>query len=252
MSPRPTAQLVIIGDEILSGKVQDANSPWLLRELRRRGVECTGLVVVPDKVDLIAAAVRAASQAADHVFTSGGVGPTHDDVTMAGVARALGVELHEDATLLAFLEARWTRAPGEARRRMAQVPEGAQVESLGHFPQVRVGNVWIFPGVPKLFRNRWLAIADRFGGARPHCAAIATQQSEGDIAVHLEAVLAGFEGVDVGSYPRWDDPDLRVLITLEGADADVVRAATDALTGLLDPERLVQIHRTWRPEDEGP
>ena len=249
--PRPTARVVVIGDEILSGKVQDANSPWLLRELRRRGVACPGLVVVPDLVQDVADAVRLASRTADHVFTSGGVGPTHDDVTMAGVAAAFDRPLVAHPLLLAFLRARSPAAPGSARERMALVPEGAVVEELGQFPQVSVENVWIFPGVPRLFRNRWQAVADRFAGERRRCAAVLTQQGEGELAEHLEATVAAHPGVDVGSYPHWDDPDVRVLITLE-ADAEALcQAAVDALVQRLDPARLVGVERDYRPEDSG-
>ncbi len=246
---RSTARVVIVGDEILSGKVRDTNSPWLLRQLRRRGVACTGMVVVPDTVADVAAAVLGASNTADHVFTSGGVGPTHDDVTVAGVAAAFGRSLAPHPELLAFLRARWRGAPGSARERMALVPEGASVELLGAFPQVRVENVWIFPGVPRLFRDRFAAVAERFGGARRRCAAVSTTQGEGEIAEHLEAIVAAFDGVDVGSYPRWDDPEVRVLVTIEADEDERVQAAVDALVARLDPGRLVAIERDHRPED---
>lgn len=246
---RATARLVIIGDEILSGKVQDANSPWLLRRLRRRGVACTGVAVVADRIEDVAVAVRAATSA-DHVFTSGGVGPTHDDITMAGVAAAFGRPLVRHPELAAFLEARWHEGPAGPRARMSLVPEGSSVEHLGHFPQVRVENVWIFPGVPRLFRDRWEAVAERFGGARPVCAAVHTQQSEGEISALLEEIVADFSGVDVGSYPRWDDPDVKVLVTLEADDGARVRAAADALIAKLDPQRLGRVDRDYRPEDD--
>lgn len=247
---RPTARLVIIGDEILSGKVQDTNSPWLLRRLRRRGVACAGLVVVPDRVQDVASAVRSASASADHVFTSGGVGPTHDDITMEGVAAAFDRPLVVHPELHAFLSARWQIRPSDPRMRMARVPEGAVVEHLGHFPQVRVEAVWIFPGVPKLFRNRWAAVASRFGGVRPSCAAVCTQQREGEIAGLLEAIVHRFDGVEVGSYPRWDDPEVQVLVTLEADDAARVGAAVDALIAGLDPARVGRIDRDYRPEDD--
>ncbi len=247
--PRPTARVVVIGNEILSGKVQDTNSPWLFRQLRRRGVLCTGLVVVSDDVGQIAAAVRSASQAADLVFTSGGVGPTHDDVTMEGVAAAFELPLVEHAGLLHLIETVWKKPPAEAWRRMARVPEGAQVYDTERFPQVQVGNVYVFPGVPRLFRHRFEAIADRFAGPRRACSAIWTQQGEGELAAPLEQVDARFSEVELGSYPQWKREECRVILTLEADDAAVLGDAREALLALLDPDQVVRVIEEHHPED---
>ncbi len=244
------ARLVIIGDEILTGKVVDANGPWLLGRLRRIGVRCAGMVVVPDQVPAIADAVRRAAGAADVVFTTGGVGPTHDDCTMKGVAAAFDVPLEAHPKLLELIDG-WGE-PTPARRRMAMLPAGAEVVPGHRFPQVRFRNVWILPGVPELMRRKFDAIAGDLVGTPPACAAIRTMQRESEIAEHLEATCAAFPDVAIGSYPRWDDPECRVLITLEALDADSVRKALDDLAGRLEPALLRGLLQEYRPEPATP
>ncbi|HUG35445.1 MAG TPA: competence/damage-inducible protein A, partial [Candidatus Limnocylindrales bacterium] len=154
-----TAGIVLIGNELLSGKVVDANASYLCRELRALGVEVRKIAVVPDEVDLIANEVREFSRAYDVVFTSGGVGPTHDDVTIEGVARAIGVPVVRDPRLVALIERYAKGRVNAARLRMAEVPEGAALihaENL-MFPAVVARNVHILPGVPEIFRQKFEA-----------------------------------------------------------------------------------------------
>jgi len=247
---RQFARIVVIGNELLSGKVQDTNSPWLMRRLRRLGVGCRGLVVVPDTVDEIAAAVRSASSAADFVFTSGGVGPTHDDVTMAGVAAAFGVQLEEDPVIRAFLDERWRGPKSPARLRMALVPAGTEVLDTQSFPVVRFQNVYILPGVPRLFRGRFETIEHMFSGAPMSCSALVTTQGESELAPLLEQVVERFPEVEIGSYPRWQGARWEVLLTLEQSDQGQVAAALSELTSSLDPEQLVGVHEPYHPEDD--
>ncbi len=249
MSTARTAALVIIGNEILSGKVADTNGPFLLRRLRQLGIRCLGVVVVPDEVDRIAAAVREAADRADVVFTTGGVGPTHDDCTMAGVAAAFGLALIEHPALVHLLVEVWKAPPTPARMRMALVPEGSEVTAGHRFPQVRCENVWILPGVPQLMRSKFDAIVEAWEGMRPACAALKTQQRESEIAEHLEAVDERFAEIEIGSYPRWDTDEYRVLVTLEGPDAGRVAAALADLAGRLDPARLAGTIAEYHPED---
>src|SRR5262249_41300729 len=146
---------ILIGNEILSGKIVDANASYLCRELRGLGVDVRKITVIPDDVDLIAFEVSAFSRAFDVVFTSGGVGPTHDDVTIEGVARALGVPVVRDQRLVRLLEAFYRdrrQELNEARLKMAEVPEGAELmagETLT-FPAVLVRNIYVLPGVPEI------------------------------------------------------------------------------------------------------
>src|SRR5436190_19287983 len=148
-----TAGIILVGNEILSGKIVDANAAYLCRELRELGVDVRRMAVIPDEVDVIAGTVRDFSRTFDIVFTSGGVGPTHDDVTIEGVARAMDVPVVRHPVLVELLE-RYYRGRGidltEARLKMAEVPDGAELvagESL-LFPAVVMRNVYILPGVP--------------------------------------------------------------------------------------------------------
>ena len=159
-----TAGILLIGNEILSGKITDANAAYLCRELRALGVEVRRITVIPDEVDLIAAEVRAFSAAYDVVFTSGGVGPTHDDVTIEGVARAMTVPVVRHPALVELLERYYRGRITEASLRMAEVPEGAELvggETV-RFPTVMMRNVYVLPGVPEIFRAKFEALRERF------------------------------------------------------------------------------------------
>ena len=245
---RPSARIVVIGNELLSGKVADSNSPWLMRRLRAQGVECLGLVCVPDTVADIAAAVRKASQTAKFVFTSGGVGPTHDDVTMAGVAAAFDVPLEEHPVIRAFLDERWRGPRSPARLRMARVPAGTEVLDSESFPVVRCHNVYIFPGVPRLFRSRFDCVSHLFSGPTLACSAVLTGQGESALAPLLEEVLDTHDGLEIGSYPRWQESQWQVLIVLEHLDANQLSEAHQALLDRLDTEQILAIHDSYSPE----
>ncbi len=248
MSTRPTARIVVIGNEVLSGKVIDRNTPFLLGRFRTLGVECVGVDIVPDDLDRIADAVRAASEGADFVITTGGVGPTHDDLTIEGVARAFGLQVVEDPTLRELIETHWTRSRGAARFRMARVPDGAALDGDPTFPTVRCRNVYILPGVPRLVVGRFAALQERFRGPEVHCQSVWTKQGESESADTVERIVAAHPAVEIGSYPQWGREDVRVILTVEGTDPTAVTAAADALAGALDPDRLVRIEREHRAE----
>ena len=247
-SNSPTARIVVIGNELLSGKIQDSNSPWLMRRLRTQGVRCVGLVCVPDTIEEVALAVRNAASAADFVFTSGGVGPTHDDVTMAGIAAAFDVQLEEHPVIRAFLDERWRGPRSPARLRMAQVPAGTEVLDTNSFPVVRCRNVYIFPGVPRLFRGRFESIAHLFSGPTLSCSSILSRQGESELAPLLEEVLAQYPSVEIGSYPRWNETSWEVLLILEHVDEGRLAKARDALLSALDPERLMDVQERYQPD----
>jgi len=247
---RKTVRLVIIGDEVLSGKVADANTPWLLRRLRQVGAVCTGVDLVPDVVDRIARAVGTAADEADVVITTGGVGPTHDDVTMDGVAAAFGVDVVEHPDLVAALERHIGDTLQGAQRRLARVPAGATLENLGAYPQVRFGSVWIFPGVPALLRHKFEQIADLLAGERMPCTAVYTNLRETELAPILEATLEVCPDASIGSYPRHGQDGWRVLLTVEGADVACVEHAVAALSEHLG-ESVVRIQTDFHPEDDG-
>ena len=247
---RKTVRLVIIGNEVLSGKVADANTPWLLRRLRQIGAVCTGVDLVPDTIERIARAVRDAAEDAEVVFTSGGVGPTHDDVTMDGIAAAFAVGVSEHPDLVAALEAHIGAPLRGAQRRLARVPNGAVLENLGAYPQVRHGSVWIFPGIPALLRHKFEQIAALLAGERMPCTALYTGLRETELAAHLEATVAACPAAELGSYPRHGQDGWRVLVTVEGPDQACVDRAVAELSRRLG-DALVRVEQGFHPEDEG-
>jgi molybdenum cofactor synthesis domain-containing protein len=222
----PTVAAIIIGNEILSGKFADENGPFLIRRLRALGADLRRVVTIPDTLDAIAAEVRAAAQAFDLVVTSGGVGPTHDDLTFDGVARAFDRPVAALPALVALLE-RYGLPTHGANLRMASPPAGAELVAIDRapFPVVRVENVYILPGVPKLFRAKFEAIADAFRGEAVVARRVYLNVSESSIADALTVVAAAHPSVDIGSYPRWDAPNFQVILTLEGRDEHAVHAA---------------------------
>ena len=240
-----TAGIVLIGNEILTGKIVDANASYLCRELRGLGVEVRKIAVIPDEVELIAAEVDEQSRLFDHVFTSGGVGPTHDDVTMEGVARALGVGVFRDPRLVRLLEGFHKGRLNEARLKMAEVPEGAVLipgENLV-FPAVVVRNVYILPGVPEIFRQKFEALRERFREAPFHLCSVFVNMPEGTLADHLNDVLARHPDIVLGSYPEFSNTEYKVKVTLESKDADHVGRAADDLLARLPPGVLVRVER---------
>jgi molybdenum cofactor synthesis domain-containing protein len=240
-----TAGIILIGNEILSGKIADANAAFLCRELRALGVEVRKISVIPDEVDLIAAEVREFSEALDVVFTSGGVGPTHDDVTMEGVARAVGTRVIRHPRLIALLEAYYKGPVNEARLRLAEVPEGAELVSDGAlmFPAVAVRNVYILPGVPEIFRQKFEALKERFRETPFHLASVFVAVGEGTLAEHLNALVARHPDLMVGSYPEFSNPEYKVKVTLESKDAGLVDRAVAELLAGLPTGALVRVQR---------
>ncbi len=223
----PTAGIVIIGDEILTGKFTEENAAFLITELRALGVELRRIAVIPDELDDIAATVADFSKRFDHVFTSGGVGPTHDDLTMAGIARGFGIGVARQPELEMRVRAYYGERLVEANLRLADAPEGAELvwgrDQL--WPVIAYRNVYILPGVPTLFRRKFVDIRDRFRTEPVTVTRVYLDADEGSIANDLDAVVAAFPNVRIGSYPRFVEKDFRVMITLEGRVADEVAAA---------------------------
>ena len=231
----PTAGIVIIGDEILSGKFVEENAAFLIGELRSLGVDLRRIAVIPDDRDDIAATVTEASSRFDHVFTSGGVGPTHDDITISAIAHGFGVGVERHPDLEAKIRAYWKDKLAEANLRLADIPVGSElVYGKDHiWPVVCFKNVYILPGVPSLFRRKFVDIRDRFRAAPVWAARIYVHVEEGELAPHLDAVVAAHPDVKIGSYPRFTETDFRVLVTLEAALGPAVTAAFDMLIARL-------------------
>jgi molybdenum cofactor synthesis domain-containing protein len=217
----PSAAIVVIGNEILSGKFPDENAPWLVRRFRELGVDLHRIVTIPDVPATIAREVRHASEEHDHVVTSGGVGPTHDDVTYAGIAEALGVPLVRNAELEGLLHARMGPRVNEAALRMCDLPDGAELlrgDGL-HWPVVLARNVLVLPGVPSMFRTRFDAVAGRYTGSPVQSERLVTHASETQIAEALSRAAERWPQVAIGSYPRFEVEPHVVLVTLESRDA---------------------------------
>lgn len=233
----PSAALLVVGTEVLTAKVQDENGPYAARALRAAGLRLATVCTLPDQVDAIVEAVDRERRRNTWVFTSGGIGPTHDDVTVAAVARALGRPLRRHAGLEAILRdghERWTgsREVPEPVLRMADVPEGTQLAG-GGFPCLRVENVVMLPGVPQFFRAQLDRFLPALATAPFRLATLFLGVGEDRIAEALDEVARGHPDVDIGSYPRFDEADHRVKVTLESKDAARVRAAREALLARL-------------------
>jgi molybdenum cofactor synthesis domain-containing protein len=229
-----SAGILVIGNEILSGKTVDENSGFLARELRELGVDVRKVSVISDDVETIGLEVRAFSSAHDYVFTSGGVGPTHDDLTMDGIARAFNKKIHRNAQLESALRGYYPAELVEPNLRMADVPEGARL--IGGpglwFPVIAVENVFIFPGVPEILRRKFGRIREMFRDAPYHLKEVYLRADEGQIAAILHGVLARFPELLLGSYPYFDDRAYSVKLTLESKDP----AYLDAAHGMLVEE----------------
>jgi molybdenum cofactor synthesis domain-containing protein len=238
-----TAAALIIGDEILRGKFADRNGPWLIRWLRQRGLELEEMRYLPDDLERIATAVAQLAQAHDWVFTSGGVGPTHDDLTFAAVARGLGRPLHREPEIVRVLGERMRSELNEAALHMAEIPVDSELWWEGEiaYPVVVVGNVVVLPGLPGLFRAKLEAVAHRFVGRVPEQRVLRTSWYESRFATALGALAERFPTVRIGSYPR-TDPRVpwRVQLLLEGHDAEALAACEAAVATLLG-DSLVQL-----------
>ena len=237
-----SAGILVIGNEILSGKVVDTNSPFLTRELRSLGVTVRRILTIPDELDVIAAAVAEFHGAYDLVFTSGGVGPTHDDVTIEGVARGLRRRVIRHPAIEGRIREFYKENTNEARLKMSEVPEGTELIVDGRlgFPTLKCENVYILPGIPEILEQKFEGLRERFAAAPYFLRVVYTSDGEGAIAEHLNATLAAFPDLLLGSYPKLGDPEYAVKLTLESKDRDYVERALAHLLGLLPPESVVR------------
>lgn len=238
-----TASIILIGNEILSGKVADANAVYLCRELRQLGVEVRRLSVIPDEVEVIAEEVGRSSRIWDLVFTSGGVGPTHDDVTIEGVAQAMGVRVVRDPMLVGLLRGFYRDSLNEARLKMAEVPEGAELVGTDSliFPAIVMRNVYILPGVPEIFRQKFEALRERFRDEPIHLRSVFVSMSEGSLADFLNELLRIHPKLLVGSYPELSNPEYKVKVTLESRDLEYLQQALDDFLERLPGTALVRV-----------
>lgn len=251
----PSASLIVVGNEVLSAKVRDENGPFAAERLRGQGIRLAAILTLPDEVEVLAEAVARERARVDWLFTAGGVGPTHDDVTLAAVARALGRPVLRHAPLADHIRRshrRWwgTEAP-EAALRMADVPEGTRLEGDEGHPILAVENVVMLPGVPSFFRAQFTRFTRDLSAAPFHLAEVFLSLGEDRLAPLLDALAAGHAPVEVGSYPRFDGADHRVKVTLEAKEAARVEAALEALLAVLPPGAVVRVAGARPPGGAG-
>ncbi len=242
MSPPRTAAALVIGNEILSGKIQEGNALYLARELRALGVELRRIVVVPDEIDTIVEALDALRTTHDVVFTSGGVGPTHDDLTIEAVAKTFGRRVVREPSIAELIAQHYGDRCTDGHLRMADVPEGAELVTTDRirWPTVAVENVYVLPGIPEIFRLKFEVVKERFRSEPFQLREIWTTLDEGDLKPLLDSVVAAHPAVQIGSYPRIADPEYRVKLTFDGKDARAVGRAADAMAEKIPASAIVR------------
>ena len=230
-----TAGIVIIGNEVLSGKTQDTNSYFLCTELRQLGVEVQKISTIPDVIELIGREVAEFSKRFDFVFTTGGVGPTHDDVTIDGIAHGFGLDVVRHPDIERRMRQRLGANANEVRLRMANVPAGAELlaAEASFAPIVKIRNVYIFPGIPRILQERFHSIKENFREAPYFLKNVFVKSGEGVIATMLNDVLAQFPEILLGSYPVLDIPEYKVKVTFESKDPEYLQRALQSFLASL-------------------
>jgi molybdenum cofactor synthesis domain-containing protein len=230
-----TAALAVIGDEILSGRTQDKNVAQLANWLNAQGIRLAEVRIVPDDIGRIAEAVNALRAAHDYLFTTGGIGPTHDDITVDAIAHAFGVEVEVHPEARAILEDYYRDRPGglnEARLRMARVPKGAELiaNPSSGAPGVKLDNVYILAGVPYIAASMMEALSGKLEGGRPMVSVtVGARAAESEVAELLRDTEAAHPGVAIGSYPFFKDGGYGANFVIRSDDGELARRTGDDL-----------------------
>ena len=234
-----TAALVVIGDEILSGRTQDRNVAQIATWLNEQGIRLGEVRIVPDRQDAIVAAVNALRESHDYLFTTGGIGPTHDDITVDAIAAAFGVPVVIHPHARRILEDYYRNRPGglnDARLRMARVPEGADllVNPASGAPGVRIGNVFVLAGVPYIAASILEALAGTLEGGRPMVSiTVGARAAESEVADLLRETEEAHPGVAIGSYPFFRDGGYGSNFVIRSEDGELARECGEALASRL-------------------
>jgi molybdenum cofactor synthesis domain-containing protein len=247
MSENPTAAVLVIGDEILSGRTQDTNTNYIAKQLGALGIDLREARIVGDVEDEIVAGLNALRARYTYVFTTGGIGPTHDDITADAVAKAFGVGIDYHPEALAMLAARYK--PGEfneMRKRMARIPQGAGLvrNTASVAPGIHIGNVYVMAGVPMIMRAMMEDIVPHLErGAAVHAQTVQARIGEGRIAEGLMRIQNDFPDLALGSYPYYREDGFGVQLVARGRDAAEVEAASAAIEAMIraegaEPERI--------------
>ena len=238
--PNPTAAMLVVGDEILSGRTRDANMHYLAGQLTDIGIDLKEVRIVSDEDKAIILAVQVLSELYDHVFTSGGIGPTHDDITADCVAWAFGaaIDVREDAR--AILAAHYEKSGtvlNDARLRMARIPDGADLieNPVSAAPGFSLQNVHVMAGVPSVFQAMVASILPTLTGGQPLLSrSVTIYRGEGDIAGPLGDLADAHSGLSFGSYPFQRDGRYGANVVVRGPDATALDAAVAELESLFD------------------
>ncbi len=235
----PTAAMLVIGDEILSGRTRDANMHHLSGALTRHGITLCEVRVVMDDHNAIINALNALRASYDHVFTSGGIGPTHDDITADAVAEAFGVAISHRADAMALMQAHYDRSGqefNEARQRMARIPDGAVLidNPVSTAPGFSLGNVHVMAGVPNIFEAMLAGVLPQLNGGPPLLSqSLRVTRGEGEIAGLFGALAAEFPDLSMGSYPFQQNGAHGTNLVIRGSDAARVNEAMTKLAARL-------------------
>jgi len=238
--PTVTAAVIVIGNEILSGRTRDANMHYLAGRLTDLGIRLKEVRVVSDDTPAIVAAVNEVRVRYDYVFTSGGIGPTHDDITADAIAAAFGVGIDVDPRAHAIMERYYP--PGQltpARLRMARIPFGADLieNPVSAAPGFRLGNVFVMAGVPAIFKAMVESVAPALvGGAKLLSRALASPLPEGQIAEPLRAIQDRYPAVEIGSYPTYRSGVPTTTVVLRTTDRATLDGAADAVAAMMRAE----------------
>ena len=234
----PTAAVLLIGDEILSGRTKDKNIGYIADFLTALGIDLEEARVVGDEEAAIVAAVNELRGRYSYLFTTGGIGPTHDDITADAIAKAFGVPIDHDPAAVALLQAFFSeigREPNEARMRMARLPQGARMipNPVSRAPGFQIGNVFVMAGIPAVMQAMLQELAPRLShGAPMRSAAVTIRAGEGDIAAGLAAIQKAHPTVVIGSYPFQANDGFAAEIVLRSRDEAALAAAAAEVRAL--------------------
>lgn len=234
-----TAAMLVIGDEILSGRTRDKNVGAVADFCVELGIELREVRIVPDDMDAIVAAVNALRASHTYLFTSGGIGPTHDDITADAVAKAFGVDLPIDERALKAITSRYTDMDmTPARMRMARIPVGGEPidNAVSAAPGIHIGNVFVMAGVPRIVEAMLESIAPKLEtGVKLHSASVESRVGEGALGDELAAIQAAHTDVKIGSYPQFGTgKGYMTQIVLRAGDETELKAATEKVRALID------------------
>jgi len=234
----PTAAMLVIGDEILSGRTRDSNMHYLAGELTKVGIRLAEVRVVADETPAIVGAVNALRAQYEQVFTSGGIGPTHDDITAPAIAEAFGVPITLRADAMALLQAHYDRQDlpfNDARQRMARIPDGAVLidNPVSTAPGFTLGNVHVMAGVPSIFQAMVASVLPTLTGGAPLLSqSLRVMRGEGEIAADFGALAAEFPDLQMGSYPFNTNGVYGTNLVIRGTDPGQIDRAMTRLNGL--------------------